>query len=241
MSQDTLTMRMPIYKVRGKVNQQVEDQLLKEHVLRIYLEEECQECCCTNILLKELAIGNLYTTRRINLVAGGYDIAIKREENKTTIYCHAKAVKELRKRDQLNQSEGELTFSQEVLMQNMEQFASQSQLFLETGNMHSAAFLEDNKIKIFTEDIGRHNALDKLVGKALMEQIDLSRGVVLLSGRVPVDMMEKLIVSGVKMVISISAPTFESVQLAISHGVTLAGFVRKDKMNIYSHSYRIIM
>ncbi len=109
-----------------------------------------------------------------------------------------------------------------------------------TGGLHIAA-LFDRHIETIraAEDIGRHNAVDKVVGYALREGHDLSASVILCSGRQPEDMVAKIARTGIPIVISRAATTDRGIALADRVGLTLIGFAREDRFTIYTHAERI--
>lgn len=90
------------------------------------------------------------------------------------------------------------------------------------------------------EDVARHNALSKVIGEACAEGMDFSDKIIVLSGRVSLEMLVKAARVGVSIVISKSAPTSLSVELAERLNITLVGFVRENRMNIYTHPKRIL-
>lgn len=126
------------------------------------------------------------------------------------------------------------------ILTNMDQFLRKSSLFTDTGAVHSCALIVDGQLLHFMEDIGRHNAFDKTIGAALLKKTPLDRAAVLTSGRVPKDMMLKIIQSQLQIVASRSAPTDSAIRLALRNNVTLCGFTRRERINIYSGRQRII-
>lgn len=121
----------------------------------------------------------------------------------------------------------------------MKEFARISGLFQQTGGVHSAALADGEEILFFSEDIGRHNAVDKLIGKAFLRNTGLADKILLSSGRISGEIMGKVVRNGIPVLISRAAPTCLSLTLAEDHGVTLIGFARGVKMNIYTHPQRI--
>ena len=120
-------------------------------------------------------------------------------------------------------------------------FRTISKLYLETGGVHSAALSDGKKILFFSEDIGRHNAVDKLIGKAFLESVPVENKVLLTSGRVTSEIMTKAARNRFPILISRAAPSCMAVSLAEDIGITLVGFARGDRMNIYTWPNRIKM
>jgi FdhD protein len=120
-------------------------------------------------------------------------------------------------------------------------FDNQS-LFSKTGGVHaSALFNTEGVLQKLFEDVGRHNALDKLVGWALQnERIPLSNSVLLVSGRMSFELVQKAIMAGIPIIVAIGAPSSLSIDLAEQNGMTLIGFLKEKTMNIYCSADRIV-
>jgi FdhD protein len=119
------------------------------------------------------------------------------------------------------------------------EFLHRSQVFRTTGGVHSAALCDTASILIFTDDIGRHNAIDKIFGQCLLENIPVEEHLIISTGRISSEMLLKAAKRNIPIVISKSAPTALGVRLAGELGITLIGFVRGRRMNVYSHDWRI--
>lgn len=128
----------------------------------------------------------------------------------------------------------------ELIKGNMRDFNKRSELFLETGGVHSCGLYDRSRMLIFEEDIGRHNALDKIVGKALKENIDLKDKMIFTSGRISSEILIKTAKREISTIVSRSAPTSLAIDIAIELGINLIGFVRGEKLNIYTNIKNLI-
>ncbi len=133
-----------------------------------------------------------------------------------------------------------LTVSTAQLLALMTLLPEAQPVFHETGGTHAAALASpDGGIFISAEDIGRHNALDKVIGRALLERRDLTHLVALISGRISFEMALKCIRAGIPILSAVSAPTTMAIELAQELNLTLVGFARPDRMNLYTHPGRL--
>jgi FdhD protein len=113
--------------------------------------------------------------------------------------------------------------------------------FRRTGGLHATALFEaDGSLICTREDVGRHNAMDKVVGRALMDGLlPLSGKVLCVSGRLSFELVQKAAVAGAPILIGVGAPSSLAVELADDRGLTLCGFARRGSVNVYTHPRRI--
>lgn len=132
-----------------------------------------------------------------------------------------------------------ITFTLQEILAYLSQFEKNTELFELTGCVHKVMLFCGNQV-FCSEDIGRHNALDKAIGKARMARVDTSRALLIVSGRLSMEMVIKCAMHDIPVVISNAATTALGIKSAQNLGVTLIGFARHGKMNIYTHKSRIL-
>src|SRR5439155_7460551 len=115
------------------------------------------------------------------------------------------------------------------------------QIFDQTGGLHAAGlFTAAGHLRVIREDVGRHNAVDKVVGRALLDGLlPASDSVLAVSGRAGYEVVQKAVAAGIPVLAAVSAPSSLAVQVARRFGLTLVGFLKKDRFNVYSAPERL--
>jgi FdhD protein len=134
-----------------------------------------------------------------------------------------------------------LRMGPEQLAMLMKSLLTQAGAYKETGGIHTSALGDGRKLDIIAEDVGRHNTIDKIVGECLLSGISCKDRVLLTTGRISSEMLMKAARVGVPIVASRSSPTDLAVRLADELNVTIVGYLRGGKMNIYTHAWRIVI
>lgn len=120
------------------------------------------------------------------------------------------------------------------------EFARRGNLYRTTGGVHACGIADMDKILLFAEDVGRHNAFDKVAGMALQRAMDLSHKIALTTGRLSAEIVGKAVAHGVPVLASSSAPTAMAVEWSRRFSMTLVGFLRGDRMNVYTGYQRVV-
>ena len=139
-------------------------------------------------------------------------------------------------------SDDPLRMGPELLAQLPDRLRAAQKVFDRTGGLHAAAVFDPHgELVCLREDVGRHNAVDKVIGWAAMQRrLPLRGHVLMVSGRVAFEITQKALVAGLPMIAAVSAPSSLAVSLAESAGMTLVGFLRGTSMNIYTGAHRVV-
>jgi FdhD protein len=257
------TKNYPVVRIKGASRSVKRDTVVKEGQLTILLNgQKIVTLACTPKEQNYLALGFLfsegiikgreeikrvlsYPEREEVRVFTKREVKLSRDFFQTSVLTSGrgkgKSFKSLEKVDPLEgillNFEFHLTPSE--ILSLMSKFDTKSTLFKKTGGVHGAALADNKRILIFAEDIGRHNALDKVLGKALMKRIILKDKLILSSGRISSDLLLKVWRANLSFICSRSAPTGKALDLAKNLGVTVVGFARGRRMNVYTYPARI--
>jgi FdhD protein len=148
---------------------------------------------------------------------------------------------EIIKKDKTNSSEPQI--SKEVILQSPKILKDNQSEFSKTGGIHASGLFNNNgEIIGLREDVGRHNALDKLVGNVLInEQLNPKTQFITCSGRLNFELVQKVLMTNIGIMIGVGAPTSLAIDLANKFDMTLIGFVKKDSFNIYTNNKKVIV
>lgn len=248
-------MMYRVRKIRAGAVTEAPDPVALERRLRLSINgREIVRFYCSPIMVRELAVGMVMSEG----VAQGICA-----ERMTIIYGDDEVVVDIPAQGEVNTEGmaitsgcvGGVTFSRETgkgahgdnmtveagrLLELFRKFQNRSELYNSTGCIHSAALSDGEDIVYFAEDIGRHNAVDKVIGAAILDGADFGGKIMLASGRLSSEIVNKCARWGIAVVASRTAPTSLALDQAGQGGVTVVGFVRGERMNVYTHPRRII-
>ena len=187
----------------------------------------------TPLMEKEFVVGHLFSRGIIEGADDVVSIAIKEDKAEVALSEEVEAKMSSKIQSDFEVSRADILKGVGAILE--------SEIYAETGGIHSAGLFGRGAAPIcITEDIGRHNALDKVIGYALLNKVDLSRTFAASTGRMASDMVAKICRAGIPIVATKTAVTKLGVEIGEKCGLTIAGFVRDGKMNIYTHPQRIV-
>ena len=252
--------KFPILRATRDGIKEMEDIVVKEFHLTIILNEhELVTLLCSPEKLDFLAIGFLLSEGLINSKRDIKEMDLDVEGNLVRVATKKpqKFPKDIPSKRLIGSSGGKgaspfagidtqskidtsIYVSPSEVLDLVDQFVHRSELFESTGGVHGAALCDTKNILVFSEDIGRHNAIDKVFGECLLKDITIHDRLLVTSGRVSSEILSKAARRRIPLLISKSAPTNLGVQFAHELGITLIGFVREKRMNIYTHRWRVL-
>ncbi|GGK04625.1 sulfurtransferase FdhD [Lentibacillus kapialis] len=250
-----------VIRFDGEAPLSLEDEIAIEFPMTVLLNgEEFATMVCSPTALEELAIGFLASEGIIRSYKEIVSLLV--DESKGFAYIDIAKKSEAIPQDQSKRFIGSccgksrqfyfqsdvrtaktvysrLSVTVEQCYRLMNQLQLESEQFIRTGGVHNAALAEPDEMLAIRMDIGRHNTLDKIYGHIIKQHVPVKNKLIVFSGRISSEILLKISKIGTGIVISKSAPTDLALQLANDLGITVIGFARANKMNVYTHPHRV--
>lgn len=259
MDADPVIKEIEIIRFEDGKSRQIKDAIIDEEILSLVINENpCFKMVCSMTDIQELSAGFLFTQGIIHQKKDIKNMEWKPGENRCCVTLTPDAyqrVTDLKKNGLIKGSSGGSllhSFSPAKPMENdnfsitpaqvislIESHWNCSKRFQKTGAVHSAGLCDLENTLFYYEDIGRHNAVDKLAGSILLNSIDTFGKVATVSCRMSLEIVGKIVQTGITVLISNAAPTLSAVKLADKAGLTMIGFARGNRFNIYTHEQRV--
>jgi FdhD protein len=257
------TESVRILRVDKAAGRWTDDIVVREAPLTLYVNDsELVTLLCTPVEVADLAVGFLFSEGIVSSVADiarvshsdskgivwvtlGDDVPFSKESFQsgravTSGCARGQTFAHITDKLDLPSLDTDTRFPAERIYKSLKNLSHLSTVFEQTGGVHVAALFDGETMVVFREDIGRHNAVDKVIGHCVTGGIDCSDKAMVVSGRLSSEMVIKVARLGVPVLISRSAPTSSALRIADETGMTLIGFARGQRMNVYSHPYRVV-
>ena len=213
---------------------------------------------CTPVHLEAMMVGFLFNEGVINRIDEVVDVRICEHGDNVDVWLTHDAPKPDSwtrtsgctggvtavasiERPQPTSDTGEFNLSPGQINHLVEMLFEAQELYRETGGVHTSALSDGETVILSAEDIGRHNTLDKIAGLCLMEDIWPEKRILITTGRISSEMLQKGVRMGAKIVVSRTSPSSLSVELAEAWGITLIGYARRNRFNLYASPERILL
>lgn len=262
MSDLTKTISRPVLKIAVDQHGWEDDEIVTEYPLTIFLnDEEFATIVCTPADLEEMVIGFLAAEGAIKSYSEIKQLSIDEAQGFAYVDLHQETVlaQSFYSKRRITSCCGKsrqsfyffsdartakpvgdtITITPGQCMSLMKELQASSDIHRQTGGVHNAALCSPDRIMLQYSDIGRHNALDKIYGQCLRDDLSTQDKVLVFSGRISSEVLLKAAKIGAGIILSKSAPTDLALQLAEELNITAVGFVRNAKMNVYTNAQRI--
>ncbi|MDD4172577.1 MAG: formate dehydrogenase accessory sulfurtransferase FdhD [Syntrophomonas sp.] len=263
MAQPSIYKNREITVYNNGVIDHIEDAVVQEKPLTLFLNHvELATMVCSPGGYKELGVGFLLSEGLVQKPSDILEISIQEEEGQlwietssavpqTSNILRSTSAGSCRKSRaelhyindarQLQLIESDAQFTADHLLKMINSLEDRSSTFKLTGGVHNAALADSTGLLTMYEDIGRHNAVDKVLGYAFINGIFTNDKCLLLSGRIASEILIKAARANIPLVLSRSAPTGLTIELADEMNITVVGFARGKRFSIYSHPERVLM
>lgn len=228
------TKSVPIRRWNDGLWTQEDDCVVEEISLRVYVNGSAHGALsCSPWAVEELVVGGLYTGGVISAYEEIASVRVEGDAVRVQLHSAPAIRRPLERHPPRPLTARGVTELVRLLEED-------SKLFRRTGGVHSAALSDGERILLSCVDVGRHNALDRLIGRCLIQGVSMEDMVVVFTGRVPDEIIRKVTKLSCRALLSVSAPTSMAIETADKLGVTLICFVRQHRFNIYTHPERVV-
>ncbi|HEU0293523.1 MAG TPA: formate dehydrogenase accessory sulfurtransferase FdhD [Anaerolineales bacterium] len=211
---------------------------------------------CTPVYLEAMAVGFLYNEGVIDGMADVADVRVCEHGDNVDVWLNHQAVQptswrrtsgctggvtavDLLARPNVSFGENRFKVEPEAIGRLVEMLFESQELYRETGGVHTSALSDGETVLLSAEDIGRHNTLDKIAGLCLMQDVWPETRILITTGRISSEMLQKAARLQAPILISRTSPSSLSIEMAERYGITLIGYARRHRFNVYSHDQRV--
>jgi len=222
--------KIDVTRIEKEQRHQVKDPVIREISLHVTINDSKTIILpCSGQYVNEMLTGYLYTNGYIQTPGDIRSLEYGMKEEKAAIWLD----QEKKMLDGLK-PQADMKLPSLKIFELMEEFVDLSGQFQQTGAVHTAALASNKGITKYFDDISRHNAIDMIIGWSMLHNEPFDDKCLLLTCRISGSIISKVVVAGLPMVVSTSAPTDQAVETAKTQGIAMAGFVRGKRMNVYN-------
>ncbi|MDO5017795.1 MAG: formate dehydrogenase accessory sulfurtransferase FdhD [Lagierella massiliensis] len=234
MGDRTLNYRVLTYN-QGSTFEEIET-VVEEKKYNVIVNDEVEfDLTCSPFNVKELVVGNMWMRNFLDSKEDILAISIVQDLIKVSL---SKKIKRAKREYKI--VDCDITLPLDRVTGLMEKLQKRANLFSKTGGVHSAGLSDGSEIIVYMEDIGRHNTVDKLMGYCILNDISVHDKIMVFSGRIPFEIINKLSMMGIPIFISKSAPTSLGIEMAEKYNITICGFTRGERYHVYSCRDRLV-
>ena len=223
--------------------EQVEDEVVSEKSICLYVDNKSfTTFTCSPTKTKELVIGNLLTQGIISRLEEIKHLQIQKGKVNVKLQRDIKTLPRILRKPEKKEASQDFILNPETILNAAKVLDVKAAIFRRTGGTHAAALLDvKGEVLVFSEDISRHNAVDKVIGEAALKRINLAKTLLASTGRVSSEIVTKAANANIPAIVSLASPTDKGIDAAERTGLTLIGFARDRRFNVYAHPERIRM
>jgi len=223
--------------------EQVEDEVVSEKSICLYVDNKpFTTFTCSPTKTKELVIGNLLTQGIISRLEEIKHLQIQKGKVNVKLQRDIKTLPRILRKPEKKEASQDFILNPETILNAAKVLDVKAAIFRRTGGTHAAALLDvKGEVLVFSEDISRHNAVDKVIGEAALKRINLAKTLLASTGRVSSEIVTKAANANIPAIVSLASPTDKGIDAAERTGLTLIGFARDRRFNVYAHPERIRM
>jgi FdhD protein len=219
----------------------IQDEVVTETTIQLFVNNKPSTVfTCSPSKTRELIVGHLLTQGVINSPEEILQLRFEKEKAIIKLLHENGTQTEMEEKAKKPKKFQNLVLNPETVLNAAKMLDSKAAVFKRTGGTHAAALLDSKgEVLAFSEDIGRHNAVDKVIGEASLKRISLEQTILASTGRLSSEIVCKAANVGIPVVVSLASSTDKGIEVAEKRGLILIGFVRGERFNVYSHPERI--
>ncbi len=238
---DTAEHEITRVDLEKRLFERVQDEVVTETTIQLFVNNRLVTVfTCSPSKTRELIVGHLLTQRVIKSPEEILQLRFEKEKAIVKLLHENGTQTKMEEKAKKTKKHQKLVINSESILNVAKMLDSKAAVFKRTGGTHAAALLNsEGEVLAFSEDIGRHNAVDKVIGEAALKRVNLEQTILASTGRLSSEIVSKAANVGIPVVVSLASSTDKGIEVAEKRGLTLIGFVRDRRYNVYTNPERI--